>query len=116
MNETTQIKPLNILDDICQITTIPTASMHKLFDKLGFCIANAIYEGYLNKQSIIDINLGIGNLITYIDSNTLTYKFIPSAKLEKNIVDSIRNNKNPLDIKLEETFANRILNTYKDML
>lgn len=116
MNETTQIKPINILDDMCQITTIPTASMNKLFDKVGFCIANAVYEGYLNDQSIVDINLGIGNLIISIDNNQLVYKFVPSAKLEKNIVDSIRNNKNPLDIKLEETFANRILHTYKDML
>lgn len=111
-----QIKPVNILDDICQLTTIPTASMHKLFDKVGFCIANAIYESYLNDQSIIEANLGIGSLIVSIENNQLIYKFIPSAKLEKNIVDSIIYNKNPLDIKLEETFANRILHTYKDML
>ena len=111
-----QIKPVNILDDICQITTIPTASMQKLFDKVGFCVTNAVYEGYLNKQSMVELNLGIGTLIVLIESNELIYKFIPSNKLEKNIIDSIRHNKNPLDIKLEDTFANRILHTYKDIL
>ena len=116
MSEFNENKAINILDDICEITTIPNASMHKLFDKIGFCIANAIYEGYLNKQQIIEVNIGLGTIIVSIDSNQLVYKFVPSCKLEKNIVDSIRNNKNPLDIKLEETFVNRILNTYKDML
>ena len=116
MSEITQTKPINILDDICQLTTIPTASMHKLFDKIGFCVANAVYEGYLNKQTVVETNLGIGNLLVSIENNQLVYKFITSAKLERNIIESIRKNKNPLDIKLEETFANRILNTYKDML
>ena len=65
---------------------------------------------------MVELNLGIGTLIVLIESNELVYKFIPSTKLEKNIIDSIRHNKNPLDIKLEDTFANRILHTYKDIL
>lgn len=109
-------KPTFILDDICKITTIPTASMNKLFDKIGYCIANSIYEAYVAKRNIVEVNIGIGNILVEIQNNNLIYKFIPSNKLEKNIIESIRSNKNPLDIQLEETFVNRILNTYKDML
>ena len=116
MSEISQIKPVNILDDICQLTTIPTASMQKLFDKVGFCITNAVYEAFLNNQPIVELNLGIGNILVSLESNQLVYKFIPGTKLEKNIIESIRNNKNPLDIQLESTFANRILRTYKDLM
>ena len=108
-------KPINILDDICKITTIPTASMNKLFNKLEWCICNAVEESKISGEAITEVNIGIGNLIISIENNTLQYKFIPSAKLEKGLVETAVYGKNPLVVNLEETFANRIVKTFKDM-
>lgn len=116
MDNNTNILTCNALADICAITTIPTASMQKLFNKISYCIANSVYEAFLGKKNSAEIDIGFGHIIVNIEQNQLLYKFIPSPKLEKNIIDSIRQNKNPLDIKLEDTFINRILKTYKDMM
>ena len=107
---------VNAIDDICEITTIPVASMHKLFDKISWCICNCVDEAKLAEEEYCEINIGIGTLIIGIEQNALQYKFIPSMKLEEALVATIVKGNNPLEIALEETFVNRILKTYKDML
>lgn len=109
------ITPINIIDDLSTITTIPPASLRKLFEKVGWCICNGVLESRLAEQDITEINLGYGTLIISIENNQIEYKFIPSSKLEKGLIETVVNKKNPLVVNLEETFANRILKTYKDM-
>lgn len=111
-NETQQI---DILNDICTITTIPTASLQQLFDIGSLCIANSIYEAYLSKQEYVELDVGFGTLVIGFENNTINYKFIPTKKLEKQTLDAIRNNKDPLANKIEKCFVERILKTYKDM-
>lgn len=108
-------KPVNILDDVCKITTIPTASMNKLFSKMEWCICNAVEESKLSGENITEVNIGVGTVIISIIDNSIQYKFIPSQKLERGLVDTIVYGKNPLVVNLEETFANRIVKTFKDM-
>ena len=108
-------KPINILDDICKITTIPTASMNKLFNKIEWCSCNSVEESRLAGDTLTEVNIGIGNLIISVVDNKIEYKFIPSTKLEKGLVETIIYGKNPLVVHLEETFANRIVKTFKDM-
>lgn len=105
----------NIIDDLCKITTIPAASINRLVDISEKCICNCVYESQLNQELITDVNIGIGNLIISIEDNSLVYKFIPNSKFERNLVTTIVNKKNPLTEKVETTFINRIINTYKDM-
>ena len=109
------ITSVNIVEDLSTITTIPPASLRKLFEKVGWCICNGVVESKLNDEDITEINLGFGTLIISVENNHIEYKFIPSSKLEKGLVESIVNKRNPLVVNLEETFANRILKTYKDM-
>ena len=90
--------------------------MQKLFDKIGWCICNNVHETVLAGDDFCELNIGIGNLIISVESNALKYKFIPSTKFENELVATIKTGKNPLEVKLEETFVNRILKTYKDML
>ena len=108
-------KSFNIIDDVCTITTIPSASLNKLSKIAEKCICNAVYESHLNKEQITDINIGFGNLLISVEDNTLVYKFIPSSTFERELVNTIVSKKNPLREKLELTFINRITNTYKDM-
>ena len=108
-------KPIDILDDICTITTIPTASMNKLFNKIEWCICNSVEESKLSGDNITELDIGIGTLIISIIDNSIQYKFIPSNKLEKGLIDTVIYGKNPLVVNLEDTFANRIVKTFKDM-
>lgn len=106
----------NVLNDLATLTTIPQATLVKLMDKMGWCICNLVEESSLNSDSITEIDLGIGKLILNIENNEIEYKFIPSTKLESNIIKTIKEKKNPLLNKLETSLADRIINTYKDMI
>lgn len=65
---------------------------------------------------LTECDIGIGTLLVEVVENQIQYKFIPTQKFERGLVESIVNKKNPLVVKLEESFANRIVKTYKDML
>ena len=106
----------NTLNDLAILTTIPQATLVKLMDKIGWCICNSIEESNLNSDPITEIDLGIGKLVLNIEDNIVEYKFIPSTKLESNIIKTIKERKNPLINKLEASLADRIINTYKDMI
>ena len=112
---TESVPVTDIVEDIATITTIPPASLRKLFDKVGWCICNAVEESRLRNEDITEINVGYGNLLISIENNQIQYKFIPNSKLEKGLVETIVNKKNSLVVNLEQTFANRIVKTYKDM-
>ena len=67
-------------------------------------------------QDTTIIDIGIGQLCVQVVDNGIQYKFIPSAKLEKYMIDTILNKKNPLVNTIESTLVNRIVRAYKDML
>ena len=106
----------NLLNDLSIITTIPQATLTKLTDKSIWCICNSLEEAILKLESIAEIDLGIGKLLLGIEDNSLEYKFIPSPKLESNIIKTIKDKKNPLINQLESSLADRIINVYKDMM
>lgn len=108
-------KPINAIEDLCVLTTIPTTSMNKLFDQLSWCICNGLCENILDNQEYAEINIGVGNLIISIEDNMLQYKFIPNAKLEQSLVEAVVHKKNALSLNVESAFIKRITNTYKDM-
>ena len=106
----------SIINDLATITTIPINNLQKLKEKEIYLICNCIEESVLQGNTITEINIGIGNIIIAIENGFVNYKFTPSTKLEKNLVDTILKKKNPLTNIFEETLANKVVNTYKDML
>ena len=110
------IQPTNVLQDISQITTIPLASLNRLSEKIGWCICNCVEESRLKGQDTTEVTFGFGALVISVENNEINYKFVPSKKFEKGLVETIVNKKNPLTVKLEDTFVNRIIKTYKDMM
>ena len=109
------IKSLNMIDDVANITTIPVASLQKLNDKLVWCICNAVEESKLKEESVVNLNIGLGNLIISVINNQIQYKFIPSSFFEKNLVTTIVKGKNPLVNALEESLVSRIMDAYKEL-
>ena len=106
----------NVILDVSKLTTIPIRSLDKLVSKVCWCICDATEETLLNGENIAVVDVGIGQLCIQIDSDEIQYKFIPSAKLEKYMIDTVVNKKNPMVVNLESTFVNRIVKTYKDMI
>lgn len=106
----------SLIEDLSNLTTIPTSALSKLSDKSVFCICNDIEESILKEERVTDIDLGIGTLQVLVDGNDLKYRFIPSRSLETNMKNTIINKKNPLTITVEESLVKRILNTYKNYL
>lgn len=106
----------SIINDLSAITTIPMNSLQKLKEKEIYLICNAVEESTLQGKNITEINLGLGTLIILIENGFINYKFTPSSKLEKNLVNTIINKKNPLTNLFEEALADRVVKTYKDML
>ena len=106
----------SLINDLAAITTIPPNSLQRLKEKEIYIICNDVEESILQNKDVTEINIGIGNLIIEVKNNSINYKFVPSLKLEKNLISTIINKKNPLTYAMEEALANRIVKTYKDML
>lgn len=105
----------DLLQQITDITTIPQHSLQRLFTTMNYCICNSVYESKLEHESITSLNIGIGILQIENTGKELNYKFIPSQQLERSLIKTITKNENPLIDKLETTFTQRIVKTYKDM-
>ena len=106
----------SLVNDLAVLTTIPVNSLQKLKEKEIYLICNSVEESILRKNEITEINIGIGILTISLEGGFIAYKFTPSSKLEKSLVSTVINKKNPLTNILEEALANRIVKTYKDML
>ena len=105
-----------IIEDLSKITTIPETALTKLAEKAVWCICDSFEESILENLEVTEIDLGVGCLqISNCDEN-IVYRFIPSEILEKSLIDISLNNKNPLQLTLEKTLANKIINTYKDII
>ncbi len=106
---------IDLINDISKLTTIREDDLNKLVNKAIWCICNAINESELNHDNITEINIGIGKLIITSEDDMIKYNFIPSKKLEKYLIKTITENKNPLKLMLEKTLCSRITNAYKDI-
>ena len=107
---------ITIVDDLSALTSIPKSAIIKLLSKESYVITNGIEEGIVAGNSIIDIDLEIGILSILIDENQIKYRFVPSAKLEKAIKNTIKNKKSPLKDSLEKSLVSKITDIYKELL
>lgn len=108
-----------ILKDISILTNIPTYIIENIFNVFEKEIQKEIYDSVvLSKKDRLDINIGIGKLNIDVDINNgvLTYDFIPSKSLEKGIVKSLREEKNPIIEDVERNFKNKVLSVYKELI
>lgn len=105
----------NLMSDLSTLTGIGQYNLEELTNKAVAVISHDIEEALRNKDSIISINIGIGELhITNVEDKVM-YKFIPSARLEKAIKDTYRERRSLLSVELDAALGKRIQNTYKDL-
>ncbi len=106
----------NLVQDLSTLTTIPKKNLNRLIDVAIYSINETIAEDLLQGNDVSEVNIGLGNLYIQCSGNKLNFKFIPSAKLREEVINTIKNKENSLELTLEKNLIDRITNTYKDII
>lgn len=102
---------VNIINDLSTLTRVPYKILDDLNKKEALCIGSALYEAKLEQEEVVILNIGIGNLS--IELNTGLCKFLPSRELKTIIKKCLTNGVDPLQIALEDSIREKLLNIYK---
>lgn len=105
-----------ILDDISTISTIPYTQLLSVADNMSHCICHQVLENSISGENVSEIDIGIGTLYVIQYEDNLKYQFIPSAKLEKELIQTLDTKCSPLIDKAGEILQKRIISAYKEML
>lgn len=106
----------SIIHDISTLSTINAKHLNKLVDLAEYAINEAVAEDMLAAVDISELDIGIGTLFIKAEGNDLKMKFVPSAKLKEQLIETIKNKHSNLEIKLEDTLASKIEYIYKEIL
>lgn len=105
-----------LIDNLSTITSISKQTFDKLVNLSISCICDAVEDDILSDNDVMTIDIGIGQLMIKHTDNDMRYKFIPDAKLEEAVSQTIINDKNQLKVAVEDTLKKRIMNIYKELL
>ena len=105
----------NVSDKIQKLTTIDESTLKRLSDLVANVFVDAVYESVLADDSSVEINLDFCTIKVLRSNNELRYKFVPSAKLEENIIRAIKEKKSSLDDMVLDKLKSSLLSTYKDL-
>lgn len=98
---------VNIINDVGTLLKIPTKVSTELVDKACLCIGSTISEAKRRGDTQTVVNIGIGSLsINLVD---MQCKFVPGKNLKTAIKASVASQSNPLEIALEQAFADKLL-------
>lgn len=106
---------VNVIKDLCVLTTIPQSNLEKLVDLAESSISHALVESALSNETITELNIGIGKLYITDTENGILYKFVPSREMSSVVSDALSNKKSKVVRLAEGEMKKRIENTYKDM-
>lgn len=110
----------NIVEDVSKLTTIPEKTLTQLLDKFIYCIVDAVNESTLQNRDTTDVDVYFGVLTIkheVIDNNhVVKCRFTPSQKLSKQLADLFEKKLNSLNAVLEQSLADKIIHTYKDLV
>lgn len=105
---------INIVTDVGTLLKIPTKITNDLTDKACLCISSAISEAKRKGDTQVTIGIGIGSLsINLID---MQCKFLPGKNLKTAIKNSLASDEDLLEIALEKTFADKLLEICAEVL
>lgn len=102
--------------DLSKITNIPEPLLDKLINKIRAIICDDVLEASLEKNNIIEIDVGIGTLTICIDDNNLRYRFTPSSIFNDNITATIVDLKSPVKEGTSITLASKVQEMYEELL
>ena len=98
---------VNIVNDIGTLLRIPTKVTTELTDKACLCISSAISEAKNRGETQTTVNIGIGTLsVNLLD---MQCKFVPGKNLKTAIKQALTTQYDPLELMLEQAFADKLL-------
>lgn len=98
---------VTIPNDVGTLLKIPTKITTELTDKACLCIGSAISEAKQRGETQTVINIGIGTLsINLVD---MQCKFVPGKNLKSAIKNALTDQVDPLELALEQAFAEKLL-------
>ena len=99
--------PVVIPNDVGTLLKIPTKVTTELTDKACLCIGSAISEAKRRGESQVVVNIGIGALsVNLVD---MQCKFVPGKNLKNAIKTALANQSDPLELVLEQAFADKLI-------
>ena len=97
----------NLISDVGTLLKIPTKVTTELTDKACLCIGSAISEAKRNGENQMALNIGIGVLsINLLD---MQCKFVPGKSLKTAIKSALASPIDPLELALEQAFAEKLI-------
>ena len=104
----------NIVTDVNNLLRIPAKVSNELVSKACLCIGSAISEAKTRGETQITVGIGIGHLsVNLID---MQCKFVPNKELKTAIKKSLDSQVDPLELILEQTFADKLLMLCEEVL
>jgi hypothetical protein len=97
----------NLMSDVGTLLKIPTKVTTELTDKACLCIGSAISEAKRNGENQMALNIGIG--ILSINLLDMQCKFVPGKNLKTAIKSALTSPIDPLELELEQQFAEKLL-------
>ena len=104
----------NITTDVNNLLRIPTKVSNELVSKACLCIGSAISEAKAKGEQQVSVGIGIG----YLSVNLLDMqcKFVPGKELKTAIKNALDSEIDPLELVLEQTFADKLLAMCEEVL
>jgi hypothetical protein len=104
----------NITTDINNLLRIPTKVSNELVSKACLCIGSAISEAKAKGEQQVSVGIGIG----YLSVNLLDMqcKFVPGKDLKAAIKRALDSDVDPLELMLEQTFADKLIAMCEEVL
>lgn len=106
---------IDIINDTATLTTIPVNVLRRLSKKFEDAILYAVKESLLSGETITELDVGVGRLLIKVESDTIAYKFLPSATFEKQLVNTIEGKYLPIQTEVENGLKNKVMNVYKEL-
>lgn len=98
----------NVINDLGALTKIPSKAINTLMNKMSLCIGSEIHDALLNKEEILQLNIGIG--ILCVNLSDMQCKFLPGKDLKTIIKRSLTEKIDPVEFELEQTLIAKLSN------
>ena len=104
----------NVINDLSTLTRVPNKLLVELSHKINLCIGSIIHDAKAAGEQTVIINIGIGTLS--VDLIDMQCKFVPSKELRATIKNSLISNRDPLELVLEQTLVEKLINICEEVM
>lgn len=104
------------VEDLCSLTALKKTKLDKVLNKLSDVICDDTLETKLKGESSVELNIGFGTLLVSIgEKDKVSYNFIPSKKLSRNMNKTLKGSKSVVEEKLEKDIVNALIMPFKEL-